>query len=437
MGIGLLTILMVLCVLLVFALGTPVALGLGSIAMGFAAMTWGPQAFKLIPTTALNASSNFLLLAIPLFIFMGQILVRSGLGEKMFHAVHVAAGRINGGLAMGVIIVCSLIGAMVGIIGAGIMTAGTVALKPMLDKGYDRQLALGAIMSGGALGILIPPSIPMIVFSAVTQSSIGRMFAAGLVPAALLITCFITYIAIRCWHRPEMGPALTIKEMGTRRDKVLALRDGGLSLTLIVAVLGTILLGIATPTESAAIGAVCAILLAIFYRKFSFSVLKVASVNTMSLTAIALWIIIGATVFTNFHMLMGAGKLLTSFSQETGLPPWLIIVLMQLSMLLMGCLVDELIIVIICAPLYTPIAVSLGYDPIWFGIIMILNMQIAVMTPPYGFALFYLKSVAPPDVSMLDIYKSIGPFLAIKFCVLTTCIIFPQLVTWLPDLLFD
>jgi tripartite ATP-independent transporter DctM subunit len=437
MTIGLLTVLLLLCVLLVFAAGTPVGFGLGSIAMAFAAFTWGPQAFKLIPTTALNAMSSFLLLAIPLFIFMGQILVRSGLGEAMFHAAHVAAGRIRGGLAIGVIIVCSLIGAMVGIIGAGIMTAGSIALKPMFEKGYNRHLALGAVMAGGGLGILIPPSIPMIIFSAVTKSSIGKMFAGGLVPAAIMIFLFIVYIGTICWLKPEMGPALTAEERGTRRDKIIAVRDGGLAFGLICLVLGSILFGIATPTESAAIGGLGAIAMALGYRRLKFSVLKEASIKTMSLTAIALWIIIGATVFTNFHMMMGAGRLLTTFTDTSGLPPWAIIVAMQLSMLIMGCIIDEFIIVIICAPLYTPIAVSLGYDPIWFGIVMILNMEIAIQTPPYGFALFYLKSVAPPDVTMLDIYRSIAPFLVIKLIVLTLCIVFPDLVTWLPNLLFD
>ena len=437
MTIGLLTVLLLICVLLVFAAGTPVAFGLGSIAMLFAAFTWGPQAFKLIPTTSLSAMSSFLLLAIPLFIFMGQILVRSGLGEAMFHAAHVASGRIRGGLAMGVIIVCSLIGAMVGIIGAGIMTAGSIALKPMFEKGYNRYLALGAVMAGGGLGILIPPSIPMIIFSAVTKSSIGKMFAGGLVPAAIMIFLYIVYIGVICWLKPEMGPALTAEERGTRKDKLIAVRDGGLAFGLICVVLGSILFGIATPTESAAIGCLGAIVMAIGYRRFKFSVLKEASLTTMGLTSMALWIIIGATVFTNFHMMMGAGRLLSTFTATTGLPPWAIIVGMQLSMLLMGCIIDEFIIVIICAPLYTPIAVSLGYDPIWFGIVMILNMEIAIQTPPYGFALFYLKSVAPPDVTMLDIYRSIGPFLAIKLIVLVLCVIFPELVTWLPNLLFD
>lgn len=437
MSIELLTLLMFLAILVVFASGVPVGFGLGAVAMLFATFSWGPQAYKLIPTTAVNGISSFVLLAIPLFIFMGQILVRSGLGEAMFHAAHVLAGRLRGGLAIGVIVVCALIGAMVGIIGAGIMTAGSVALEPMLKRGYNRYLALGSVMAGGGLGILIPPSIPMILFAAVTKSSIGKMFAGGLVPAAIMITLFIAYIGIRCWLQPEMGPALPLEERATVKDKLVAMRDGSMAFALICLVLGSILFGVATPTEAAAIGGIGAIAIALIYGRFNWGVLKEASMGAMSLTTIAIWIIIGAMVFSNFHMMMGAGRLLTAVTTEMGLGPWGVIIMMQVSMLLMGFIIDEFIIVIICAPLFTPIAISLGFDPIWFGILMILNMEIAIQTPPYGFALFYLKGVAPPDVTMLDIYKSIGPFLAIKFVVLGLCMAFPDLITWLPNLLFD
>ncbi len=437
MSIGLLTILLFVAILLVFSAGMPVGFGLGGVAMLFGYFTWGPQCFKLIPTTAINSVSGFVLLAVPLFLFMGQVLLRSGLGEAMFNAMHILAGRLRGGLAIGVIVVCSIMGAMVGIIGAGIMTAGSVAIPPMLKRGYNKHLALGAVMAGGGMGILIPPSIPMILFSSVTSTSIGKMFAAGIVPGLIMITLFIIYIGGRCLLRPEMGPALSREEMGGFKEKMVAVKDAALAFALILMVLGSILFGVATPTEAAAIGAVGATLIALFYRRLNWTVLKEASINGMSLTGICVWILIGATVFSNFHMLMGAGRLLSRMTLETGLGPMGVIILMQLSMLALGCIMDEFIIVLICAPLYTPIAVSLGFDPVWFGILMILNMEIAIQTPPYGFALFYLKGVVPPDVTMLDIYKSIGPFLAIKVVVLVLCMFFPNLVTWLPNLLFE
>ncbi|MCL4186856.1 MAG: TRAP transporter large permease subunit [Rhodobacteraceae bacterium] len=434
MSIETLTAVLFLGVLVVFSLGTPVGFGLGGLAMLVAVFSWGPQAFKLIATSTLNTVTSFIILSIPLFIFMGQLLVKSGLGEAMFRAAHVLAGRIRGGLALGVIAVCSLIGAMVGIIGAGIMTAGTIALPPMLARGYDRRLALGVIMAAGSLGILIPPSVPMIIFGAATNTSIGRLFAGALGPALLMVVLFAAYVLMLCRLRPEAGPAIDLRP--TLGDRLVAARDGGFAFLLILAVLGSILGGLATPTEAGAVGALGAALVAAVYGRFSPGLLTAASLEAGRLTTVIMWIVVGAAVFSNFHLLMGAGRLLKSFTADSGLPPWAIILAMQVSMVALGLIIDEMIIVIVCAPLYTPVAVALGYDPVWFGILMIINMTIAVQTPPYGFALFYLKAAAPPDVTMADIYRSIAPFLAIKVVVLLTVMAFPAIVTWLPGVLF-
>jgi len=416
--------------------GGPIGFLFGGVSMGLAYFTWGPQAFQLVATTAKSSVDSFLLLAIPLFVFMGQILTRSGLGEAMFHAGHILSGRLRGGLAIAVVLVCSLIGAMVGIIGAGIMTAGTVALKPMLERGYDRRLALGVTMAGGGLGILIPPSVPMIIFASVTKTSVGQMFAGALLPAALMIVLFIAYIVIYCRIRPDAGPPLPAEQTGSRRDKLIALRDGGMAFLLIVIVLGSILAGAATPTEAGAVGCVAVVLIALVYKGFGWSVLKDSSIEAMRMTGVIVWILIGVSIFTNYMMLMGGGRMFRDFAANLGADPLMVIIMMQVSMLIMGCFIDEFIIVVICAPIFTPIAVSLGYDPIWFGILMILNMEIAIQTPPYGFALFYLKAVAPPDVKMTEIYRSISPFVIIKFIVLITCMLLPELVTWLPKQLF-
>jgi tripartite ATP-independent transporter DctM subunit len=437
MSIELLTILLVILMMIFFAAGLPVGFVLGGIAMLLAVLTWGPQAFKSIPISALNAVNGFVILAVPLFIFLGQILLHSGLGEAMFHAVHILSGRLRGGLAIGVIIVTSMMAAMVGIIGAGILTAGTIALPHMLKRNYNRYLALGCVMAGGGMGILIPPSIPMVLFASVTQTSIGRMFAGGMIPGLIMSSLFIVYIAIRAYLQPNWAPALPKEELqGGLKDKLIALRDSIFAFGLIVLILGSIMAGAATPTEAAAVGGVGAILIAMFYRRFSMSVLKDASIYTMKLTGMCVWIMVGATIFSNFHMLMGAGRLLTRTFLEAGLSPMGVIAMMQGTMLIMGCFIDEFIIVLICAPLYTPIAVSLGFDPIWFGVLMIINMEIAIQTPPYGFALFYLKACAPEDVKMLDIYKSVAPFLAIKFIVMALVMAFPKIITFLPDLIF-
>ncbi|MCB1829889.1 MAG: TRAP transporter large permease subunit [Gammaproteobacteria bacterium] len=437
MGIEALTGVLLLCVLVFFALGAPVALALGGIAMAIGYMVWGDGIFNVIPTTLEATYFSFVLLAIPLYIYMGQLLTKSGIGDAMFNATQMVIGKVRGSLAISVIGVCSMIGAMVGIIGAGIMTSGSIALKPMLDRGYNKRLALGVIMAGGALGILIPPSIPMIMFAASTQNSVGRMFLGAMMPALLTICILILYVVISCRldpdrapmdHEQEDAPALTPKE------KFRIARDGFFSILLIVAVLGSIISGIATPTESGAIGVVGAILLAILFKRFKLEMFRSAGFHTATLVSVAMWIIFGASVFSNFHLLMGVQSMVADFTASLDLPPIAIIIMFQVIMLLLGFIIDEFIIVLMCSPLFTPIAVSLGYDPIWFGVLMIINILIAVQTPPYGFALFYLKGIAPVGVNMADIYRSVTPFIMVNLLVLVLCMIFPQIILWLPNL---
>lgn len=435
MSIEVLTLLLIGCVMTFFLLGAPVGLALGGIAMGMGYMTWGEGIFNLVPTTIESNFFSFVLLAIPLYIYMGQLLTRSGIGDAMFNASQMVIGRIRGSLAVSVIGVCSMIGAMVGIIGAGIMTSGSIALKPMLERGYDKRLALGVIMAGGGLGILIPPSIPMVMYAATTQNSVGRMFLAAIVPALISILLLMAYVIISCKINPQKAPLHPGHESTmSGKEKLITARDGLFSLLLIVAVLGSIIAGIATPTESGAIGVVGAILLAFVFKRFRFEMFKSSGFETAMLVSVSMWIILGASLFSNFHMLSGVQTMVSELTEDLGLPPLGVIILMQVIMLLLGFIIDELIIVLMCAPLFTPIVVSLGYDPIWFGILMILNIEIAVQTPPYGFALFYLKGIAPPDVSMMDIYRSILPFIALKLCVLVFCMVFPEVVMWLPNM---
>ena len=435
MGIELLSGILLLCILVSFALGAPVGFALGGIAMAVGYATWGEGIFNILPNTFEATLFSFILLAIPLYIYMGQLLTRSGIGDAMFNASQLVIGKIRGSLAISVIGVCSMIGAMVGIIGAGIMTSGSIALKPMLDRGYDKRLALGVIMAGGGLGILIPPSVPMIMFAASTQNSVGKMFIAALFPALLAIIVMVLYILISCKMNPDRAPLGTGAESKmTPKEKARTLRDGFMSVLLIFAVLGSIISGIATPTESGAIGVVGAIILAFFFKRFRLGMFKMAGMETAMLVSVAMWIILGATLFSNFHLLMGVQDMIASFTKDLGLPPLGVIILMQLVMLGLGFIIDEFIIVLMCAPLFTPIVVDLGFDPIWFGILMILNIEIAVQTPPYGFALFYLKGIAPPDVTMLDIYKSVTPFILLKLMVLIICMLNPDLVMWLPNM---
>ncbi|WP_370239622.1 TRAP transporter large permease, partial [Neptunomonas phycophila] len=423
-----------------FALGAPVGLALAGIAMGVGYMTWGDGIFNVIPTTVEATFFSFILLAIPLYIYMGQLLTKSGIGDAMFNASQMVLGKVRGSLAISVICVCSMIGAMVGIIGAGIMTSGSIALRPMLERGYNKRLALGVIMAGGGLGILIPPSIPMIMFAASTQNSVGRMFLAAMVPALITVVLLIAYVVVSCRLNPDRAP-ITQADFDNQQlspmAKMRVARDGFLSILLIVVVLGSIISGIATPTESGAIGVVGAILLAIVFKRFKLDMFRAAGLQTGVLVSVAMWIILGASVFSNFHLLMGVQAMVADFTDTLDLPPIMIIIMFQVIMLLLGFIIDEFIIVLMCAPLFTPIAVSLGYDPIWFGVLMIINILIAVQTPPYGFALFYLKGIAPPEVGMGEIYKSVTPFILLNLTVLIICMVFPELVLWLPNLVMN
>lgn len=435
MGIEVLTGVLLLCILIFFALGAQVGLALGGIAMMVGYLSWGEDIFNIIPTTLESTFFSFILLAIPLYIYMGQLLTKSGIGDAMFNFSQMLIGRVRGSLAISVIGVCSMIGAMVGIIGAGIMTSGSIALKPMLERGYDKRLALGVIMAGGGLGILIPPSIPMIMFAASTQNSVGRMFLGAMMPALLTVALMVLYVVVSCWLKPERAPLDKETDVpvvnGSEKFKIA--RDGLFSMLLIVAVLGSIITGIATPTESGAIGVVGAILLAIVFKRFKVDMFMRAGFQTGMLVSVAMWIIFGASVFSNYHLLMGVQSMVSGFTNSLDLPPIMIIIMFQLIMLLLGFIIDEFIIVLMCAPLFTPIVVAMGYDPIWFGVLMIINILIAVQTPPYGFALFYLKGIAPPGIGMSDIYKSVTPFILLILCVLILCMIFPQIVLWLPN----
>ncbi|WP_067985425.1 TRAP transporter large permease [Neptuniibacter pectenicola] len=436
MGIELLTLVLLFCILVFFALGAPVGLALGGIAMMIGYMTWGDGIYNVIPTTLEATYFSFILLAIPLYIYMGQLLTKSGIGDAMFNFSQMLIGRVRGSLAVSVIGVCSMIGAMVGIIGAGIMTSGSIALRPMLERGYNQRLALGVIMAGGGLGILIPPSIPMIMFAASTQNSVGRMFLGAMMPALLTVVMMVLYVVISCRIYPDRAPRdMDNADFPTLKgaEKFRVARDGLFSMLLIVVVLGSIVTGIATPTESGAIGVVGAIVLAILFKRFKVEMFMTAGFQTATLVSVAMWIIFGASVFSNFHLLMGVQSMVAGFTAELDLPPIMIIIMFQLIMLLLGFIIDEFIIVLMCAPLFTPIAVSLGYDPIWFGVLMILNILIAVQTPPYGFALFYLKGIAPPGIGMSEIYKSVTPFIVLNLTVLILCMVFPEIVLWLPN----
>jgi tripartite ATP-independent transporter DctM subunit len=427
-------IILVVTVLAVFVSGLPIGFALGSVALIYTFFLWGPHALGIAALAGMASMQPWILVALPLFILLGMILERSGVGNAMYDTLYKWMGPINGGLAIGTVIMCTLIAAMVGVMGAGIVTAGVVAMPEMFRRKYDKRMVMGAIMSGGVLGTLIPPSIPMILYSLYAKQSVGKMFAGGVIPGLILSALYCIYIGIRCHLNPKMGPALPPEERVGLKEKAISLRGSILPVLLIVAVLGSIFSGAATPTEAAAVGALGAALCAVVYRTFSWKMLIGACYRTTKLTGLIMWIMVGIGCFNSFFMGMGGAHLVEGFT--VGVNPWAVLIGMQLSLFIMGMFLDDYAIVMICAPIYAPVIKSLGFDPLWFGILFIMNMQMAMLTPPYGFATFYMRALTPKDILMTDIWRAVIPFVVLQGIGLIVVMIFPKLALFLPGLLF-
>ena len=412
--------------------GLPLTFVIGGIGALAVALLWGPEALYNVAARAFASTMSFVLLAIPLFVLMASILQRSGVADALYDTIHKWFGGLNGGLAAGTVAIAAMFAAMSGVAAAATVSLGLIALPAMLKRKYDKIMVTGAIQAGGALGILIPPSVEMIVFALFARLSVGKMFMGGVFPGLLLASFFIIYILIRCYLRPSLGPALPPEERATLKEKFVSLRQVVLPLMVIGGVLGSIYLGIATPTESAAVGILGALISSAIYGTFSWSMLKDAALTTLRISTMIMWILFGAYVFSSTYIALGASEVV---EQALALMPggrWGILIGMQLSFFALGCILDSFGIIMITAPLYLPIIKGLGFDPVWFGILYVMNIEMAFLTPPYGICLFYMKAVVPKEVTMLDIYRSIIPFVGLQALGLILVMIFPQIAMWLP-----
>ena len=418
---------------LLLALGLPLTFVIGSIGALATYFLWGPNALYNVATRAFASTMDFVLLAIPLFILMASILQRSGIADGLYDTIHKWFGGLNGGLAAGTVVIAAMFAAMSGVAAAATVSLGLIALPAMLKRKYNKVMVTGAIQAGGALGILIPPSVEMIVFALFAKQSVGKMFMGGVFPGLLLASFFIIYILVRCYLQPQMGPALSKEERATWREKFSSLRQVILPVLVILGVLGSIYMGIATPTESAAVGVLGALLSAAVYGTFNWPMLKESAFTTLRVSTMIMWILFGSYAFSSVYIALGASEVV---KQGLSLMPggrWGILIGMQLSFFILGTILDTFGIIMITAPLYLPIVAELGFDPVWFGILYVMNVEMAFLTPPYGICLFYMKSVAPKEVTMLDIYRSIIPFVALQALGLITVMIFPQIALWLPS----
>ncbi|MBC8460901.1 MAG: TRAP transporter large permease subunit [Deltaproteobacteria bacterium] len=434
----LLTILMFVGLLMGLFLGHPLAFVLGGLAVIFGLIGWGPECYGMFMNRIYGIMDNYILLAIPLFIFMAQILDQSGVAEKLFKAMRYLFGPLRGGMAVAVVVVSTLFGACTGIIGASVVTMGLLALPVMLKYGYDKRLSCGCIAAGGTLGILIPPSIMLIVMANQASLSVGKLFAGAIVPGLILSTLYIIYILFKCQVHPEAGPALTLEErkaVSTRELTLMVLKSLAPPMILILGVLGTIFTGIATPTEASGVGAFLAFIMTLAYGKFTWSGLYLALAQTGKTTSMVIVILVGATCFTGVFLGLGGGDVVEEFILSIGLGKWGTFIVMMIVCFVLGMFIDWIGIVMITFPLFLPIAAQLGFDKVWFVVTVAVMLQDSFLTPPFGYALFYLKGVAPPEIKTSDIYWGAFPFWRLMELGLIIVVIFPQTITWLPSLI--
>ena len=381
---------------------------------------------------------NYLLVCIPLFIFMAQLLDQSGVAEELFDTMRHVFGPLRGGIAIAVVIVSTLFGACTGIIGASVVTMGLLSLPVMLRYGYSKTLASGCICAGGTLGILIPPSIMLVVMADQAALSVGKLFAGAIIPGLILSFLYISYILIRCWFKPQDGPALSIEErnaVSTKKLTLMVFKSMLPPMILILGVLGSIFAGIATPTEAAGVGAALAFLMTLAYRRFTWIGLKTAVVNTAKTTSMVIIILIGAACFAGVFMGSGGGDVVRDFILGIGLGKWGTFIIMMIILFILGMFIDWIGIIMITFPIFLPLAAELGFDKLWFVVTLAVMLQDSFLTPPFGYALFYLKGVAPPEVKTTDIFWGAFPFWRLMEVGLIIVVIWPQTITWLASVL--
>ena len=419
------------------ATGHPVAFVLGGLAMIFGVIGWGPQTISIFTNNINSVMGNFTLVAIALFTFMANLLGSSKIAEGLFESMRYLLGKMRGGVAFAIVIVSTIMAATTGIVGASIATMGVLGLPVLMKYGYDKRLSTGVIAAGGTLGILIPPSIMLVIMGAQTQVSVGDLFKAALLPGLILAFAYCVYVLFICWRNPEYGPALTdeeLAEMPLKKRITGSLVNLVPPLILIGAVLGTIYTGVATPTEAAGVGAFVAFLMTIFYRKFSMAMLSEAVYDTAKTTAMVLTIMIGATAFASMFMGLNGDKFLQDIVNGLGLGKWGVFIVMMVVIFILGMFIDWVGIVMITFPIFIPLIQLYDFNMIWVVTCVAVNLQCSFLTPPFGHALFYIKGIAGDTISLGTIYRGIVPFVVIILVVLTVIIIFPELVLWLPSI---
>ena len=434
MMIDALPFILFLSIFILILFGFPVAFTLGGVSVLFGLAVFGPDFFYLLALRVYGTMNNYVLLAVPLFIYMGIMLEKSGLAESLLETMALLFGKLRGGLAISVVVVGAMLAASTGIVGATVITMGLISLPTMLKRGYSAELATGTIASAGTLGQIIPPSVVLVLLGSVLNVSVGDLFTAALIPGLALVGAYLLYIVGVAVVTPHRAPAMPAEEVAAfRRGGIMKQVIGAfvLPFLLIAAVLGSIFAGIASPTEAAAVGALGAGLLTIFQGKFTLTVLKDVMRETTHLTCMVFIILVGATAFALVFRGLEGDRYLVSLIEAANLSPMAFLAIVMVVVFVAGFFIDFIEIIFIIVPVVAPIFSAMGIDLIWVGILLALNLQTSFLSPPFGFALFYLKGVAPPEVTTRHLYRGIVPYIIIQLIFLGLVIAFPEMVTWL------
>ncbi len=410
---------------------------IGAVAAIAALALWGTGGQDIPFSAAMKLMKWYPLLTLPMFIFMGYVLSESRLADDLYRMFHVWMGPVNGGLAIGTIGLMVLVSAMNGLSVAGMAIGATIALPELLRRGYDKTMVTGVIQAGSSLGILVPPSVVLVLYAMIARQPVGQLWLAGIVPGLLMASLFILYIWIRCRLQPHLGPAMEDAHEVPRSEKFRLLWAGALPLMIFAAMMLPFVNGWTSLVESSAIGALAALVASVLKRRMTWKIFEDCTKQTLAISCMFMWIILAALGFGAVFDGLGAVKAIENlFTEQLGLSPWLILILMQLSFIIMGTFLDDTAMLVIVAPLYVPLVGALGFDLIWYGVLYTITTQIAYMTPPFGYNLFLMRAMAPPEISLRDIYRSIVPFVGVMILALAIIMIFPEIALWLPGYVY-
>ena len=434
MPIEWITVVLFLSLLVGLFIGVPVCIVLGAIGVTFILLLWGPEPLFVALAAMWGRAFGIILIAIPMFVLMANYLRHSGIGDALYEMMYRWLGGLRGGLAIGTILIGAIVGAMSGVSAAATIMMGVVALPYMLKRNYNARLSIGSISGGGSLGILIPPSILMCIYGIMTETSIGNLFAAGILPGIILAGLMIVYIGVRCFLQKDLGPPLPPEERATWRQKMGSLRGVVLPIFLITAVMGSILLGIASITEASVVGATGAIICTAIHRRLNWQVVKASTIDTFQLSGMIMWVIFGATAFSAAYIGLGATEFIRNTMVGLEVSATAILFMMMGIVMIMGCFMDGTGILMITLPVFLPICHALGIDLVWFGILFTINLEMGMLTPPFGGNLFYMRAVVPKETAtMTDIYIAMVPFILIQVLMIALLIFMPQIALWLPQ----